>query len=234
MTGETISRPFIRSPARPWSHRIATKLFRACRRWQLGDNEGMLEQQHPVVIASSQHNDDRASPIKLVCVSDTHNSKPELPEGDILVHAGDMSQYGTFDEIQAQLSWLAAQTHKHKIVVAGNHDLLLDKAFVEAHPDRELDCHPGKRRADLNWGDIQYLQHSSVRVKVVSGTTSRVLHIFGSPWTPRMGSWAFQYEPNSSFTWKGAIPRDADVIVVHGPPAEHLDDGGKGCKDLLF
>lgn len=50
------------------------------------------------------------------------------------MHAGDLSQYGTFNEIQAQLSWLSAQTHEHKIVVAGNHDLLLDKVFVEAHP----------------------------------------------------------------------------------------------------
>lgn len=28
-------------------------------------------------------------------------------------------------------------------------------------------------------------------------------------------------------------PRDADVVLVLGPPAEHLDYGGKGCTDLL-
>lgn len=173
------------------------------------------------------------SPIKLVCIADTHNLKPELPHGDILLHAGDLSQYGTFDEIQAQLHWLNSQPHQHKIIIAGNHDLLLDSAFVQSHPDRELDRHPGKRRADLDWGGVHYLQHGSVRVEVKTRTTSRLVHVFGSPWTPRMGSWAFQYGPDSGFAWKGAIPHDADVVLVHGPPAEHLDDGGKGCKDLL-
>lgn len=238
MTVDTISRPFIGSPptARPWSHRIATKLFHACRRSQLNEIEGLrpLEEERPIVVATHQQNSEGfSSHIKLVCIADTHNARPELPYGDILLHAGDLSQYGTFDEIQAQLKWLAAQPHKHKIVVAGNHDLLLDKDFVDAHPDRELERHPGKRRADLDWGDIHYLQHDSVQIKITNGSTSRLVKVFGSPWTPRMGSWAFQYGPKSPFSWKGAILGDADVVLVHGPPAEHLDAGGKGCEDLL-
>lgn len=183
--------------------------------------------------ATRPHNGPVSPPIQVVCVSDTHNSKPELPHGDILLHAGDLSQYGTFDEIQAQLDWLNSHPHQHKIIIAGNHDLLLDSAFVQSHPDRELDRHPGKRRADLDWGDVQYLQHGSVSVEVRTGLTSSFLHVFGSPWTPRMGSWAFQYGPDSGFAWAGAIPHDADMVVVHGPPAQHLDNGGKGCPALL-
>ena len=38
----------------------------------------------------------------VICISDTHNSKPPLPDGEILLHAGDLSQYGLVDEIQAQ------------------------------------------------------------------------------------------------------------------------------------
>lgn len=181
----------------------------------------------------SPHNGSVSPPITLVCISDTHNSRPELPHGDILLHAGDLSQYGTFDEIQAQLHWLNSHPHQHKIVIAGNHDLLLDSTFVQSHPDRELDRHPGKRRADLHWGGVHYLQHGSVSVEVRKETKSRGLRVFGSPWTPRMGSWAFQYGPGSHFAWDGAIPHDADVILVHGPPAAHLDDGGKGCPNLL-
>jgi hypothetical protein len=191
-------------------------------------------------------------PITLVCISDTHNSKPDLPDGDILLHAGDLSQYGTFDEIQAQLDWLNSHLHPHKIVIAGNHDLLLDSAFAESHPDRELDRHPSKRRADLDWGGVCYLQHGSVSVEVRRAGTgakiSRHVHIFGSPWTPRMGSWAFQYDPQDTDTdtdsgsgsgsgfphlWEGAIPRGVDVVLVHGPPAGHVDNGGKGCQHLL-
>lgn len=62
-------------------------------------------------------------PIRIVCVSDTHNLQPELPDGDILLHAGDLTVHGTFDEIQAQLTWLDGQSHRFKIVIAGNdHD----------------------------------------------------------------------------------------------------------------
>jgi Calcineurin-like phosphoesterase len=71
--------------------------------------------------------------ITIVCISDPHNSKPSLPDGDILLHYGDLSQYGTFAEIQAQLDWLNSQPHKHKIVIAGNHNLILDESFVKAH-----------------------------------------------------------------------------------------------------
>lgn len=236
MVDQTISRPFVGSHSPlPWSHRAATKLFHACRRWQLGalGENRLQEEERPVVDATQPHSSPASPSITLVCIADTHNSKPELPHGDILLHAGDLSQYGTFDEIQAQLHWLNSHPHQHKIIIAGNHDLLLDSAFVQSHPDRELDRHPGKRLADLDWGGVHYLQHDSVSVEVRAGTTSRLVHVFGSPWTPRMGSWAFQYGPDSGFAWKEAIPHDADVVLVHGPPAQHLDDGGKGCQNLL-
>lgn len=67
-----------------------------------------------------------SNPISVVCVSDTHNSQPVLPDGDILIHAGDMTQSGSFKELQVTLDWLNAQPHPHKIVIAGNHDKLLD------------------------------------------------------------------------------------------------------------
>ena len=61
--------------------------------------------------------------VKIVCISDTHNTQPEVPPGDILIHAGDLSQSGSIEEIQAQLDWLKAQPHEHKVFIAGNHDL---------------------------------------------------------------------------------------------------------------
>jgi hypothetical protein len=73
--------------------------------------------------------------ICVICISDTHNSKPPIPEGDILLHAGDLSQYGLFDEIQAQLDWLNTLPHKHKVVIGGNHDLILDEEFVKRYPE---------------------------------------------------------------------------------------------------
>jgi hypothetical protein len=79
------------------------------------------------------------NPVKIVCILDTHNCTPVLPEGDILIHAGDLSHHGSFAEIQAQLDWLRTQPHAHKVVIAGNHDLLTDAAFVDRHPERVVE-----------------------------------------------------------------------------------------------
>lgn len=165
-------------------------------------------------------------PVTVVCVSDTHNANPSLPDGDILLHAGDLSQYGTFAEIQAQLDWLRTLPHAHKIVIAGNHDLLLDLSFVTSHPDRELD-RPGKSRVDLDWGGIIYLQDSSTSLQF----GPRKITVFGSPWTPACGSFAFQHDRMKD-VWAGKIPSETDILVAHGPSAAHLDHG-KECQYLL-
>lgn len=224
MMANTISSPFIKQ-AQPRSlvQRLALSLYEAIRRL---DSDILLIKKWRTF---------KENPITLVCISDTHNTKPaSLPNGDVLLHAGDLSQYGTFGEIQNQLDWLDAQSHEHKVVIAGNHDLLLDTAFTEAHPDRELNRHPGQRRTDLRWGSVKYLENESVTLHIKG--KNRFIRIFGSPWTPRFGNWAFQYDPKQE---KGpldsvlSLPPEVDVVLVHGPPKEHLDDGGKGCELLL-
>ncbi|KAF2453600.1 Metallo-dependent phosphatase-like protein [Lineolata rhizophorae] len=168
--------------------------------------------------------------LAIVCISDTHNTRPALPDGDILIHAGDLSQYGTFAEVQTQLDWLNSQPHKQKIVIAGNYDLLLDADFAVTHPDRELDG-PGKSRQYLRWGSLVYLQGSTQDFEC----QGRKFRIYGSPWTPKCGSFAFQYNEISTQAdlWKNRIPDDVDIVLTHGPPAAHLDENGKGCVSLL-
>lgn len=34
-----------------------------------------------------------------MCVSDTHNRNVKLPKGDVLIHAGDISNLGTYEEV---------------------------------------------------------------------------------------------------------------------------------------
>ncbi|KAH8697829.1 putative phosphoesterase [Talaromyces proteolyticus] len=178
---------------------------------------------------STLHQDEGNDKFTICCISDTHNSKPSLPDGDVLLHAGDLSQYGTFDEIQAQIKWLDLQPHKHKIVIAGNHDLILDQSFVNTHPYREIGK-PGKTRQDLQWGSVIYLEDSSYTIRSDDG--HRKLRVYGSPQTPKYGNFAFQYDPIKSI-WNHRIPDDIDILLSHGPPAAHLDEGGKGCKSLL-
>lgn len=58
------------------------------------------------------------------------------------------------------------------------------------------------------------------------------LSVYGSPLTEECGTFAFQYPPIRE-VWRRGIPDDTDVLVVHGPPRGYLDNGGKGCPQLL-
>ena len=72
---------------------------------------------------------------RIVGISDTHNLHGKLrnlPVGDILVHAGDFSQWGTLSEVRMFAEWFGNQPFKHKILVPGNHDVILDRAFMRA------------------------------------------------------------------------------------------------------
>lgn len=196
--------------------------------------EALLSQLPPAHFAS-----DSSFPIRVVCISDTHNKQPVLPPGDLLIHAGDLTENGSFAEVQAGLTWLSSQPHKYKILVAGNHDVLLDDKFLERYPDRRYG--QTKTKADLNWGGIIYLEDSSVTLtfplcelrqgsnrgsgNVPAGETGvRSLTVFGSPWTPQYGISAFQYRPDNHSHWTERLgPLTPDILVSHGPPKLHLD-----------
>ncbi|KFZ01027.1 hypothetical protein V501_10276 [Pseudogymnoascus sp. VKM F-4519 (FW-2642)] len=167
-------------------------------------------------------------PITIVCISDTHTTQPKLQHGDLLLHAGDLSQNGSFNEIQAQLDWLNAQPHKHKVIIGGNHDLLLDPVFVDGFPERIFE-RPGSSRSDLRWGSIIYLQDNSVDLHFGNG---RKLKIYGAPSTQQFGNWAFQYPPIRD-VWTGVVPADIDILLTHGPPKWHLDANALGNEYLL-
>jgi predicted phosphodiesterase len=151
-----------------------------------------------------------------------------VPDGDVLLHAGDLTKGGSFGEIQAQLSWLNSLPHRFKVVIAGNHDLLLDPAFVASFPDRICE-EPGTSRSDLNWGDLIYLVNDSITLRFPGG---RSLNIYGSPLTEQCGTWAFQYPPVRP-VWENTVPGETDILLTHGPPKGHLDQQGKGCPQLL-
>lgn len=174
-------------------------------------------------------------PIRIICISDTHNATPALPPGDILVHAGDLTAHGTFDEVQAQLRWLSSQSHTHKIVIAGNHDLILDETSETNFLTREGIS--GAKREQLDWSGIQYLQDQAVILELpvpgLSEPQVRRVKIYGSPLTPELGHRAFQY-PAIRDVWSGRVPDDTDILVVHGPPALYGDcDGEEGPDGKL-
>lgn len=59
---------------------------------------------------------------RFVCISDTHGQTPRLPKGDVLIHAGDLSNQGGFKELKKTVEWLekAASDFEEVIVIAGS------------------------------------------------------------------------------------------------------------------
>ena len=70
-------------------------------------------------------------------LSDTHGKHHELknlPQADMLIHAGDLSRNGTEEEITDFIEWFGTLNYRHKIFIAGNHDDCLDGAGIEETP----------------------------------------------------------------------------------------------------
>lgn len=61
--------------------------------------------------------------LRFVCISDTHNDDcgKQIPDGDVLIHAGDLTDFGSTEELQAALDWIIPLPHKIKVIVAGRH-----------------------------------------------------------------------------------------------------------------
>ncbi|EPE02321.1 phosphoric ester [Ophiostoma piceae UAMH 11346] len=180
----------------------------------------LLVSWHPVTPPQSA-----ADAVSIVCISDTHNSQPHLPDGDVLVHAGDLTQSGTFEELEATLAWLRRQPHAVKIVVAGNHDLLLDAGQRGQRDEDE------RQHRALDWGGLVYLENEETTVTCPNG---RRLRVYGSPLSPRHGNWAFQYA-RAHDAWaqqSPPIPAGVDILITHAPPHAHLDRQ-LGCVHLL-
>ncbi|KAJ1562321.1 hypothetical protein HK405_013502 [Cladochytrium tenue] len=164
--------------------------------------------------------------VRVVCVSDTHNTMPTVPEADLLLHCGDLSVGGTATELQRQVDWLAGLAHvEHKVVIAGNHDSWFD-VNARAHVAESEEGSAG----GVVLANVTYLQDQAVTLEFKNG---RRLKIFGSPWVPVCGgsAFAFQYIRHLH-PWEGKIPNDVDIVMTHTPPRYHLD-AGLGCAGLL-
>jgi predicted phosphodiesterase len=139
------------------------------------------------------------------------------------LHAGDLTQSGSLEELQSQIEWLDSQPHKFKVAIAGNHDLCLD-------PLKQPAGDKSGKAIQVDWRSVAYLQDSSTTLRCQG---SQPLKIYGCPWTPRHGNWAFQYPRGGHNPWEGSIPEDTDILLTHGPPKYYLDLDHLGCAFLL-
>lgn len=76
--------------------------------------------------------------MRLIHLSDTHGlheQLPDLPEADIVAHTGDITENGTIEEAEGFVEWFCSLPYRHKIFIAGNHDMCLYGANIEGLPD---------------------------------------------------------------------------------------------------
>lgn len=52
---------------------------------------------------------------RFICISDTHTRTFDVPDGDVLLHAGDLTGTGRLKEMQTTVNWLIGMTHPVKV-----------------------------------------------------------------------------------------------------------------------
>ena len=54
---------------------------------------------------------------RFVCISDTHSRTFNVPDGDVLLHSGDLTNTGMVEEFRKTTEWLYQLPHKIKMSV---------------------------------------------------------------------------------------------------------------------
>src|SRR5437588_8575455 len=118
--------------------------------------------------------------LRIVAISDTHeqHEQLQLPAGDLLICAGDISFNGRPQAIASFNRWFAAQPHRFKILIAGNHDFLFEENSASAR--------------SLLSEEVIYLEDSGCELDVApAAKPTTLLKFWGSPITPWFFNWAF-------------------------------------------
>ena len=171
--------------------------------------------------------------MKIIVIGDTHNRHKglvDMPEGDMIIHVGDVSGRGYHHEVENFCKWYAELPYKYKILVAGNHDFY----FQHNSPMMISAQLPGKICVNptvVSENSIIYLNDSGIEIEGIK--------IWGSPISPTFYNWAFMADRGEKIAKHWAmIPNGQDIIITHGPPKGILDkcvrDGfNAGCEELL-
>jgi Icc-related predicted phosphoesterase len=151
--------------------------------------------------------------VRIVALSDTHCKHKQvfIPDGDILIHAGDMTGLGKYNEFISMGNWFykMKEKFKHRIIIAGNHDwgLMHQKELIlDAHFD----------------SDVIYLEDSGIELESIK--------FYGTPWMLEYYYWAFMRTEDELVKYYAAIPDDTEVLITHAPPFGILDKAMDGDK----
>ena len=146
--------------------------------------------------------------MKIWHISDTHgfHNRLVIPEGiDLVIHTGDCSNhrdpFPNENEVHKFIDWYEQVPIPNKIFIPGNHDTSIERGLIK--PSLFKSCH------------IHLLMHDWIDINGIK--------IFGSPYTPTFGNWAFMKSRETiNRVWE-QIPEGMDIVAVHGPCKGILD-----------
>ena len=157
-------------------------------------------------------------------ISDLHGHFPELEGGDLLIVAGDLTATGTYQEYILFGHWLRDQDYSNKVIIAGNHDNLLQT--TDTIYDVLYDC---DYLCDSGTEFSYFIDTLPEEDEGFLPSGKRTLKIWGSPWTKRFPGMnpkcmAFTVDTDEQLAEKWAlIPDDTDILITHSPPFGILD-----------
>lgn len=168
--------------------------------------------------------------IKITALSDLHGDMPELKGGDLLIIAGDLTARDRPADYETFANWLKKQPYKKKVIVAGNHDMLIEKAMKYPGPyqmpalDAEYLCDSGVEYCYEEEVEEEHKFRGLIKVK-----QQKKLKLWGTPWT----QWFHGVNPDytafmlrSEFQLQdrfNLIPDDTDILISHSPCFGRLD-----------
>lgn len=164
---------------------------------------------------------------RITVISDTHNKHKQvtsdLPGGDIIIHAGDISSMGYEHEIRSFLGWFSRlHQYKTKIFISGNHDWGFQDNVTKV------------KQILSEYPNVIYLQDDMHLLGEDYDDYEQRPKVWGSPWQPEFYSWAFNLPRNSPEMWEKwlMIPENTDILVTHGPAYGVLDRVIGGWENL--
>ena len=194
-------------------------------------------------------------PTRVMVISDTHEHSFDgttMPQVDVLIHTGDLTNFGELDSLRESVKMMGTIEAELKLVIAGNHDISLDKTHrVENMSEEEYSKHH-EAALEIMTGPlaketgITYLEEGTHTFNLNNGAKFTV---YASPYTPGSGGWAFPYQPfadrfndanqaapNRASIATNPIPSGVDIVMTHGPPhsiLDQVDNKNLGCPNLL-
>ena len=150
--------------------------------------------------------------VKICVLSDLHGNLPDIQPCELVLIAGDIvplnvqnsPEQGTLWWLNTFTQWVKSLPCGEVVIVAGNHDKLIEKASFIAHA---VEIATEFKLAYLAGTTYNFIGSDNIHHK-----------IYGSPYCHKFGNWAFMQDESWLKGYYSCIPKDVEIILTHDTP----------------